>query len=487
MYQGGFPPGHGGRDVRRPMAKILIIDDDPKICQVLARVVQDQGHEAQSAHTLAEGLAMASGGGYDVVFLDLRLPDGYGLDALPLIRRTEPAPEVLIITGAGDPKAAELAFHSGAWAYVAKPFVMDEVLLPLTRALQYRAEKQARQTPRLLKRQGIIGDSPQIQACLEKVAQAAASMANVLITGETGTGKELFARAIHDNSPRAGGNFVVVDCTALPETLVESLLFGHQRGAFTGALQTQEGLISQAHGGTLFLDEVGELPLAVQKSFLRVLQERRYLPLGAKREVKSDFRLVAATNRDLEQMTREGGFRQDLIFRIRALSIHLPPLRQRGQDLKNLIVQMLAKLCGQYNIENKGFSPEFHQALAAYPWPGNVRELINTLDSALAAAGGHPNLYPVHLPPAIRLGFQHLPAAVAPRLVAGGLEGLEDGEGFSTLRDHRKISEGKYLAALMVRAGGSIRQAMQLSGLSESRLHALLKVHQITRSNPRKS
>jgi two-component system NtrC family response regulator len=472
------------------MANILIIDDDPKICQVLARVVHGQGHATQSAHTLARGLEMASEGGYDVVFLDLRLPDGHGLDILPSLLAVATPPEVIIITGAGDPKAAEMAFQSGAWAYVTKPFVMDEVVLPLARALQYRQEKQASQTPRLLRREGIIGDCPPMQACLEKVAQAAGSMANVLITGETGTGKELFARAIHDNSPRAEGNFVVVDCTALPETLVESLLFGHQRGAFTGAEQAREGLVSQAHGGTLFLDEVGELPPSVQKTFLRVLQEHRYLPLGAKRELASDFRLVAATNRDLEQMTGEKRFRQDLLFRIRSLSIQLPPLRQRSQDMKNLIVQLLAKLCTQYHIQNKGFSPEFHQALAAYPWPGNVRELINALDSALAASGGHPNLYPIHLPPAIRLGFQYPPAAPDPPPLAGGpdnLDALADGPDFPTLRQHRKATEGRYLTALMERAGGGIKRAMALSGLSESRLHALLKAHQTPRPSPRQT
>ncbi len=270
------------------MADALIIDDDVTVCSMLSRMLENIGHGATHAHTLEEGLREVLSRSYDIVFLDVGLPDGNGLDALPKILETGSSPEVVIITGAGDPDGAELAIRSGAWDYLQKPLSPEKVILPLKRVLQYRdGLKKAQKPPVSLKREGIIGNSPTIKACLDLVAQAAGSESNVLISGETGTGKELFARAIHDNSPRAGGIFVTVDCAAIPDTLVESTLLGHVKGAFTGADRTQEGLIKQADGGTLFLDEVGELPLPLQKAFLRVLQERRFRPLGGgKRDSK---------------------------------------------------------------------------------------------------------------------------------------------------------------------------------------------------------
>jgi two-component system NtrC family response regulator len=257
------------------MATILIIDDDHLMSETMTRMVRRLGHETLSGATLAEGLALAASHECDVVFLDVRLPDGNGLDALPRIDALPCHPEVIIMTGFGDPNGAELAIKSGAWDYIEKSSSVKEITLSLERALQYRQQKNAvtqNRTVAALKRSQIIGNSPKLNACLDLVAQAAGSDVNVFITGETGTGKELFARAVHENSQRARGNFVVVDCTALPETLVESLLFGHEKGSFTGAEKSRDGLVRQAHCGTLFLDEVGELPLPLQKAFLRVLQ-----------------------------------------------------------------------------------------------------------------------------------------------------------------------------------------------------------------------
>ena len=287
------------------------------------------------------------------------------------------------MTGYGDPDGAELAIKHGAWDYIQKPSTMDAMTLPLVRALQYREEKKASKAMMILKREGIIGNSPKIRACLDLLTQVASSNANVLVTGETGTGKELFAVAIHKNSSRADKNFVVVDCTALPENLVESILFGHEKGAYTGADRAKDGLILQADGGTLFLDEVGELPLPIQKSFLRALQERKFRPVGGKEEIKSDFRLIAASNRNLDDMVRQGNFREDLLFRLRSFSIELPPLRERPEDIKDLAAYYTEVLCKRYEIETKEFSPEFFDVLTSYPWPGNVRELINALERAL--------------------------------------------------------------------------------------------------------
>jgi len=246
-------------------------------------------HDATYALTLGDGIKAASSGTFDVVYLDVHLPDGNGLEALPIIRRVSSSPEVVIITGGGDPDGAELAIKSGAWDYMRKPPSMDGLTLQLTRLLQYRKEKSDKKPAIILKREEIIGSSPQLEACLELVAQTANSDLSVLITGETGTGKEIFATAIHKNSHRADKRYVVVDCASLPETLVGSMLFGHKKGAFTGAEKARVGLIKEADGGTLFLDEVGELPLAVQKDFLRVLQVNRLRLWEATKRSKAIF------------------------------------------------------------------------------------------------------------------------------------------------------------------------------------------------------
>jgi len=464
------------------MAKVLIIDDDQSMCKMLSCMVKRRGEvEVVCAHTLEDGLKKAVSEAFDVAFLDVQMPDGNGLDILPKLRATASSPEVIIITGAGDPDGAELAIKYGAWDYLEKPSSIKAMAVPLVRALQYRQEKKAAKPAVALKREGIVGDSPAMRACFDLLAQAANSEANVLITGETGTGKELFARAIHENSRRAQNNFVVVDCTALPETLVESVLFGYVKGAFTGADHTKEGLIKQADGGTLFLDEVGELPLPIQKTFLRVLQERLVRPLGSREEIPTDFRLVAATNRDLDRMAQDGQFRKDLLFRLRSFIIELPALRERGEDIKELASYHLDRLCSRYELPKKECSPEFFDVLALYPWPGNVRELVNTIERALAAAGHDRVLFPKHLPTYIRVYVAR--ASLSQRAnpseqQAEGTISLSSRE-FPTLGEFRAAAlaeaERRYLNNLMALSGGDIKAACRLSGLSRSRLYALLK------------
>ncbi len=469
------------------MTSILIIDDDDLMVTSLGLMIGRLGHDVASSGSLKEGVAMAIAGNFDVVFLDVRMPDGNGLEALPAIAEAPSAPEVIIITGFGEPDGAELAIKSGAWDYLEKGSSIKEMTLSLERSLQYRREKKARtlkQSVVALKREDIFGNSPKLRACLNLLAQAADSDANILITGETGTGKELFARAIHNNSPRAGKNFVVVDCTAIPETLAESLLFGHEKGSFTGAEKPQEGLIRQAHGGTLFLDEIGELPLMLQKTFLRVLQEHRFRPLGSNHEIESNFRLVAATNRNLDEMAANHQFRSDLLFRLRSFTIELPPLRERAEDIKEIARTQLDRLCECHELPSKGFSPEFCEALMSYNWPGNVRELANTLVRAFAAARFEPTIYPKHLPPDIRV-------QVLRNLVGHSSPTAENGHSGEPQRqvpkfhDYRETvyhqAEKTYLHDLMSLADDNITEACRLSGLSQSRLYALLKKHQIDR------
>ena len=465
------------------MANILIIDDDPLICETIGNVVKRMGHEAACAHSLREGLEKLGSRLSDVVFLDVRLPDGSGLEALPQFQSAPSLPEVIIMTGYGDPDGAELAMRHGVWDYIQKPSTVDALILPLVRALQYREEKKAKQAALPLRREGIVGSSTRMTRCLDLLAQVANSEANVLVTGETGTGKELFAVAIHQNSRRAQKNFVVVDCAALPETLVESILFGHEKGAYTGADRPRDGLILQADGGTLFLDEVGELPLSVQRSFLRVLQEKKYRPVGGKNEIQSDFRLIAASNRDLDQMVGQNRFREDLLFRLRAFMIEIPPLRERKEDIRDLLSHYTVELCDRYRIEGKDFSPEFMDLLLGYPWPGNVRELIHALERTLISARNERVLFPKHLPTHIRVQ------------VARSSVGEKEPESsslvpsppaFPTIQEMRDRvvdeAERKYLHDLLSFTRGNIQEACRISGLSRSRFYLLLKKYKISKS-----
>ena len=434
----------------------------------------------RSVRSRKEAIEAVGADPIDLVVCDVRLPDGSGLDLLPALKSAPTSPEVIMITGFGDPHAAETAIKRGAWDYLEKPLSAADARLSIDRALLYREKKRAAHPTMALNREEILGSAPPFRECFNRLAQAASSEANVLILGETGTGKELFARAIHANSARSACTFVVVDCAALPETLVESTLFGHVRGAFTGADKPNDGLIKQADGGTLFLDEIGELPLSIQKAFLRVIQEKRARPVGGGAEFASDFRLIAATNRRLEERVGHGAFREDLLHRLRTLVIELPPLRACREDVKDFVLHYTARFCEQYRVPMKGFSPGFVEALTRYDWPGNVRELIQSLEKAVVAAGLEPTLFPVHLPDHVRVRIVQAAAgrtgepgpaegddAAAP---AAALRSLEE-----TRQEALQSVERRYLDALMKRTGNDVPEACRVSGLSRSRLYSLLK------------
>jgi len=457
------------------MPRVLIVDDDSLLCDALAVAVRQMGFEADTAGTLQEGLKKARTGDFDVVVLDVRMPDGSGLDSLPRFQECPSGPEVIILTGLGDPDGAELAIRCGAWSYIAKPPTLSTIRLPIQRAVDHHRGKR-KILPLGLKRSGIIGESRAMHACLDLVAQAAATEAAVLITGQTGTGKELFARAIHDNSSRAEEPFVVVDCAALPEKLVESELFGYERGAFTGADRRFEGMVRQAHRGTLFLDEIGELPLAVQKAFLRVLQDGRYRPVGGVKEVRSDFRLLVATNRDLEAMSASGEFRQDLFFRIQTMTINLPRLKGRDGDIALLCRHFVARQCHLLGLPARRASTDYLEALEAYGWPGNVRELIHAVEHSLATAMNDPVLVAAHLPTNIRVSLARSSVPERARPAGAAAPG---GGSVPPLRQVRLEAvaevESRYLRELMAACGGDVPKACRLSGLSRARLYALLK------------
>ena len=457
--------------------KVLAVDDDPSIGLLYENLLEEMGFDFAIAANISDARRLVERKSFDLILLDLELPDGNGLDLLPDLTARVDAPEVIIITGTGDTRGAELAFKYGAWDYVPKPFKVSEVSLPIIRALEYRKEKLVKAAPRSLVRSNIVGESAAIQKCLHEVGNAAATDASVLITGETGTGKELFARAIHENSRRAGKPFVVVDCAALPENLLESTIFGHEKGSFTGAHKRQAGLLAMADGGTVMLDEVGDLPLTAQKTFLRTLQERLIRPIGGEKEIPFDVRLVAATNLNLQKMVEDGQFRQDLFYRIRALEITLPPLRERGQDIEEIALRKLFELSTKYGMEMKAVSPEFFKALHTYKWPGNIRELINVLEYVLASAGSDPTLFPKHLPPEFRVsGLEQKITRTSEGLegavnVAGGCDELP------SLNDFRDRNERAYLEELIQRRRGDRKKACLVSGISQSRLYSLIKKH----------
>lgn len=463
-------------------SQILIIDDDKMICDMLCQKIGKMGHKAQWVATLNDAFALVQRESFDVIYLDVHLPDGNGLDAIDLLRDSPSEPEIIIITGAAGADGAEMAIKSGAWDYGSKPSSMHDLMLTLERSLQYRAARKASKPPVDFKRSGIVGSSQAMSFCLDQTARAAVSDANILITGETGTGKELIAWAIHSNSARTDKNFVVVDCAALSANLVESTLFGYERGAYTGADKAQEGLIKQADGGTLFLDEIGELPLAVQKSFLRVLQERRFRPLGGKAEVESDFRLVAATNRNLDQMVIAGTFRDDLLFRLRSFQIETPPLRRRSDDIRELTLHYIAQFCARKALPVNELSPEFLQCLIRYDWPGNVRELFNTLEQVMAEFGKYPLLFSKHLPVALRVRVATASFS-GKNDVKSCTEDEGDGSGFQKFSEVRDLAVAKmeydYLQKLVSACGRDLKKACEVSGLSRSRFYELLKKYAV--------
>ncbi|MBU0992674.1 MAG: sigma-54 dependent transcriptional regulator [Proteobacteria bacterium] len=480
------------------MANILIVDDDPIIRDLLFAHVEQSNNAPSIAGNLIQAFQLTDKTDFDLVFLDVRLPDGDGLEALPKLKNLPSQPEVIIITAVGDSDGAELAIKSGAWSYIQKPVPHHEIRLQISRALQYR-ERQKKNQPISLKRNRIIGNSPLLHDALNVVAQAAQNETNVLITGETGTGKELFAQTLHENSSRSDALFVVVDCTALPENLIDSLLFGHEKGAFTSAEKKTVGLIARANNGTLFLDEIGELPLETQKSFLRVLEERSYIPVGSNKEIRSDFRLISATNRNLDKMVEKGEFRRDLLFRIKTFHIDLPPLRDRQKDVKEMALHFISKICERHRLPVKGFTPDFMNLLEEYNWPGNVRELYHTLEKAILTEAGNPTLFPMHLPSSLRI-YQ---AKAAMKIKRDAIEKASDHRNFNlsddrhplpdalltneelpTLKVYRQeiIEEGErqYLSELLRKVDHNIKRAISIAGVGQAQFYSLLKKYQMT-------
>lgn len=491
------------------MARILVVDDESLIRALILEVGSALGHEVFTASNIRDGLALARQN-MDIVLLDVLLPDGDGLATLETFTSLPGHPDVIVITGHGNADAAEAALRSGAWEYLLKPLRTRDLTQVLSQALAWRTSRGKTTRP-LLRHPDIIGNSPALNGALEHLREAASSNVNVLISGETGVGKELFAQALHANSSRARAPFVTVDCTTLPESLVEAHLFGHARGAFTGADRARDGLLAAADGGTLFLDEVGDLPLPVQGAFLRALELRRFRPVGEVREVYSDFRIVAATNRNLDDMVHMDLFRSDLRFRLRGMTITVPPLRRRVEDIPLLADHVVHEFCLRHELQPKKIAAGCLEVLAAYTWPGNIRELIHAMERACTAAGEGDEIFARHLPTEIRIAlarkrltahpadggnaktacFVPQPAeadqaeaqpnrvptdyATTVGIVA---EGILSGA-VPSLREIKARTETSYVRALFEACGGDVRKAARLADISRGHFYELLRKYDL--------
>ncbi len=462
-------------------AKILIIDDDEGVVHTMSRVVEELGYDIDHAFTLTDGLSKIYSVNYDIILLDVNLPDGSGLDIIGDIVSMPVHPQIIIMTAFSDPDGAELAIESGAWDYIEKPASYKKLKLQISRALQFQEHKKKTNFLTPLKPNNVIGRSRNIKHSLEKAAQFAKSEANVLITGETGTGKELFAKIIHENSNRCDNSFIVVDCSLLSENLIESVLFGHEKGSFTGADKKRNGLVKLADNGTLFLDEIGELPQSIQSSFLRVLQEKKFRPVGGEEEEYSNFRIIAATNKNLDQLVDKNKFRSDLLYRLKTLHIELPPLRVRKEDIRDIVLFYTSQFSVQYGVVPKEVSDAFVDMLIQYDWPGNVRELANSIESSILSAKSEDVLYPDHIPQKIRAKIAR--ASVKKSNVMPHFSALDTGMhqndfllNFKELLDK---TEKEYLTSLYSHTNGDIHQICSISGISRTVLYRKMKKYHI--------
>jgi two-component system nitrogen regulation response regulator GlnG len=405
------------------MSTLLLIDDDPDLLRDQVRqVFPAPAHRVKIAHTGTEGLEHAAAVRPDVVLLDLRLPDQSGLDVLKQLRQIDARIPVVLVTVARSADSAIEAMRQGAYDYLLKPLDLQKLDRVIGEAV--KVGRQMRE-PAVIARtlpdddqpgEAIVGSSPAMQEVYKAIGRVADQMFPVLITGESGTGKELVARAIYQHSSRAKAPFLALNCAAIPETLLESELFGHEKGAFTGAERRRIGKFEQCNGGALFLDEVGDMPLPAQAKVLRVLQEQAFERVGGTETVRTDVRLIAATHRNLKAWSEEGKFRADLYYRLGVFAIHLPPLRERGEDLPLLVQFYLRRCSRELGREVREVAPEVLARLRSYSWPGNVRELQSVLKRALLRAHG-PVLLPEFLPE-----FPEVPPAPAPTAPGGGFD-----------------------------------------------------------------
>jgi DNA-binding NtrC family response regulator len=448
---------------------VLLADDEPSIRLTLGDALAAAGFQVTRAKTGSEAMSQLDTQLFEVVVSDIRMPEVDGLQLFERLRRESPATEVILMTAFGDVGDAVAALKQGAADYLLKPFDTDEVVLRVQRMAERRELQRELDAARealsgASSREAIVGQSPPIVRLRDRIGTIGASEVSVVITGESGTGKELVARALHEASARQQQPFVAVNCAAFPETLIEAELFGHEAGAYTGAVKARAGRFKAAHGGTLFLDEVGEIPLQVQVKLLRALQEGSIEPLGSDHPTKVDVRILCATNRDLKQLVAEGRFRGDLYYRLKVLDIHVPPLRERKGDLP-LLVEHFARQLSNASTRKPTITPRAWAALAEYAFPGNVRELEHAVQHAVVLAG------------AGEIDLEHLPEDIT------GLGVRHDGQTASGLRpltEAARLFEREYLTRALREADGKKGVAAKLLGISRKTLWEKMKSHGLT-------
>jgi DNA-binding NtrC family response regulator len=450
---------------------ILVVDDEEVMRDVLGSLLTQAGYEVSLAANGVEGLDLARKGTYAAALVDMMLPEMDGMTVLEELKKADPELVVLMITAHASVETAIAAMRRGAFDYVAKPFKHEELLHALANGLnQRRLTDENRQLRSALRDQGrfmeIVGKSQRMLQIFQLIGQAAPSRSTILVAGESGTGKELVAKAIHANSPRKDKPFVVVNSGSLPHDLLESNLFGHVKGAFTGAVYAKKGLFELADTGTLFFDEIGNIPLETQAKLLRVMQEREFMRLGGVETLKVDVRVVAATNVDLRRAVDEGRFREDLYYRLNVIAIPLPPLRQRKEDIPALVQHFVDEYAAENSKEVEGVTPEVMQALMDYDWPGNVRELENVIERGVVLTTGTligKELVPEHVR---RSPSFHIPQVAVPP------EGIN-------LREVIAHFERRLIESTLESTGGVQKDAARLLGLKPTTLNEMIKRHSI--------
>ena len=454
-------------------ARVLLVEDEPNMARTLAKILERKGYDVATAPNGAEALTVLADGSVDVVITDLNMPV---MDGMALLRHLQPdpppvagerrllSPPTIVLTGHGSTQAAVEAMKLGAWDYLVKPCNPDELLMTLEQVLRVSdlERENHRLREQIARTQGfgeIIGQSAAMRRIYEAIEALAQNATTVLITGESGTGKELVARGIHTRSGRATRPFVALNCGAVSDTLLDSQLFGHRRGAFTGAAADHEGVFQAAHGGTLFLDEIADIPAALQVKFLRAIQEREVTPLGTTRPVKVDVRLVAATNRDLAAEVQAGNFRSDLYYRLNVVHLPLPPLRERRDDVPLLARHYVERYARQFDVAPKTIQPAALARLETYDWPGNVRELQNVIERCFALA------------PNDDITLASLAHLVGPTAVPSDGAALDFGRAVPSLEE----TERQLIGAALRQANGNKNQTARLLGIDRQRLYRKLE------------
>ena len=451
------------------MSRILVVDDEANLRKVLAAILRKDGYEVTMAEDGEQALAELEKNGADVIITDLVMPRLGGMDILTKVRASRLNVPVIIITAHGTVDSAVEAIKLGAFDYITKPFEHAEIRSVVAKAARTQEANQGHVAPDGSARKSIVGGGTRMEELFKIIDKVADTPSTVLLTGESGTGKELVATALHQGSSRRDKPLIKINCAAIPKDLMESELFGYERGAFTGAVSSKPGRFELADGGTLFLDEIGEVPLEMQVKLLRVLQESEFERVGGIKTTRVDVRLIAATNRDLEKETEAGRFRKDLFYRLNVVPIVLPPLKDRAEDIPRLVVHFIEKYNKRLNKKIEGISDEALLLLQAWPWPGNIRELENLMERVLLFADG-PRIEVKDLPEGVRAGLHAAPSLPAGATPAPGETPLKD-----FLKQKQAEIEKSFIVQALAKTEGNVTRAAKLLQISRKSLQTKMK------------